>query len=187
VEIQTETIPTWTDFMRLCASDFTDVWHFRGALDNWVLETALERTARNWLIPLKEIPQIEQALLREFMRAYPPDASTPPPDNNDTLAWLSLMQHHGAPTRLLVGAIRHTSPHSLVLMLCLGVVMRIERPLFGRSRINRWPPLKTWSEHILERRSRICNDSRRPAFPHNLHGCGTTDYFCTDCESVSAS
>jgi hypothetical protein len=101
VEIQTETIPTWTDFMRLCASDFTDVWHFRGALDNWVLETALERTARNWRIPLKEMPQIEQALLREFMRAYPPDASTPPPDNNDTLGWLSLMQHHGAPTRLL--------------------------------------------------------------------------------------
>ena len=101
MQIQTETIPTWTDFMRLCASDFTDVWHFRGALDNWILETALQRTARNWRIPLKEIPQIEQALLREFMRAYPPDASTPPPDNNDTLGWLSLMQHHGAPTRLL--------------------------------------------------------------------------------------
>jgi hypothetical protein len=79
VETQIETIPSWTDFMRLCASDFTDVWHFRGALDNWILETALQRTARNWRIPLKEIPQIEQALLREFMRAYPPDASTPPP------------------------------------------------------------------------------------------------------------
>ncbi|HEX7230000.1 MAG TPA: FRG domain-containing protein [Candidatus Binatia bacterium] len=27
--------------------------------------------------------------------------NTTAPDNNDTLAWLSLMQHHGAPTRLL--------------------------------------------------------------------------------------
>ena len=87
--------------MQLCAAEFRDVWHFRGALDNWILETALERTARNWRVPMQELPHIEKALLREFMRAYPPDANTAAPDNNDTLGWLSLMQHHGAPTRLL--------------------------------------------------------------------------------------
>ena len=46
---------------------------------------------------MQEIPQIEKVLVREFMRADPPDANAPPPDNN----WLSLIQHHGSPTRLL--------------------------------------------------------------------------------------
>jgi hypothetical protein len=40
-------------------------------------------------------------MLREFKRAYPPNSSVPPPQKDDDLGWLALMQHHGAPTRLL--------------------------------------------------------------------------------------
>jgi len=96
-----QTITSWNSFMQLCNAEFTGRWHFRGVLDNWALETALERAARDWRIPMNDLPEIERALLREFKRAYPPDESTLSPDDNDTLGWLALMQHHGAPTRLL--------------------------------------------------------------------------------------
>ncbi len=101
IDVTGQTIPSWNSFMQLCNAEFTDRWHFRGVLDNWALETALERAARDWRIPMNDLPEIEKALLREFKRAYPPDESTLSPDDNDTLGWLALMQHHGAPTRLL--------------------------------------------------------------------------------------
>jgi hypothetical protein len=101
IEINPETVSSWTAFMQLCNSEFVGSWHFRGVLDNWALETALERAAEDWRIPMSDLPEIEKAMLREFKRAYPPDESALAPDDNDTLAWLALMQHHGAPTRLL--------------------------------------------------------------------------------------
>lgn len=101
IEIKPETVSSWTAFMQLCNSEFVGSWHFRGVLDNWALETALERAAEDWRIPMSDLPEIEKAMLREFKRAYPPDESALAPDDNDTLAWLALMQHHGAPTRLL--------------------------------------------------------------------------------------
>jgi hypothetical protein len=101
IDITTEVISSWSAFIQLCTNEFAGRWHFRGMLDNWVLETALERAARNWEIPIDELPEIEKAMLREFKRAYPPDENALAPDDNDTVAWLALMQHHGAPTRLL--------------------------------------------------------------------------------------
>jgi hypothetical protein len=101
IEVTGEVVSSWSAFMELCAADFAHGWHFRGVLENWSLETALERAARVWRVLPNELPKIEKTLLREFKRAYPPDESVFSPDDNDTLAWLSLMQHHGAPTRLL--------------------------------------------------------------------------------------
>jgi FRG domain len=49
---------------------------------------------------LAEAPTTERRLLREFKRhlhRYTSDL----PDDNDDLRWFALMQHHGAPTRLL--------------------------------------------------------------------------------------
>jgi hypothetical protein len=60
-----------------------------------VLKTSLERLAVATLMPLAE-----RALLSAFKRRahhYLVDV----PDGNDNLEWLALMQHHGAPTRLL--------------------------------------------------------------------------------------
>ncbi|HEX2226579.1 MAG TPA: FRG domain-containing protein [Candidatus Binatia bacterium] len=101
IEIKGETVSTWSGFMQLCTTEFVDRWHFRGALENWALETALERAARVWGVPLEELPEIEKGLLREFKRAYPPDETVLAPDDNDTVGWFALMQHHGAPTRFL--------------------------------------------------------------------------------------
>jgi len=69
IDVTGQTIPSWNSFMQLCTTEFTDRWHFRGVLDNWALETALERAARDWRIPMNDLPEIEKALLREFKRA----------------------------------------------------------------------------------------------------------------------
>lgn len=50
---------------------------------------------------MSKMPVVEKRLLREFKRAYPSRENTPAPRYDDDLAWLALMQHHGAPTRLL--------------------------------------------------------------------------------------
>ena len=101
IDIKEETISTWSAFTQLCNSEFVGRWHFRGVLDNWALEPTLERAARDSCVPLSELPNIETRLLREFKRTYPLNTNVAPPDDNDTLGWLALMQHHGAPSRLL--------------------------------------------------------------------------------------
>jgi hypothetical protein len=80
-------------------------WIFRGqkchgepnAID---LMPSLERAVRSFELRLKEMPCIECWSLREFKRRlhqYTLDV----PQEDDKLEWLALMQHYGAPTRLL--------------------------------------------------------------------------------------
>ena len=73
-------------------------WLFRGhRCPVWKLETSLERASRRCGIP--EI-EYERAVWGEFMRhAHTYLARVPDP--RCTFEWLALMQHHGAPTRLL--------------------------------------------------------------------------------------
>lgn len=47
------------------------------------------------------VPDLEIKLILEFMRHYHLYAAEAPPRPGDTLDWLALMRHHGAPTRLL--------------------------------------------------------------------------------------
>jgi hypothetical protein len=76
-------------------------WIFRGHREvGWPLATSLQRFfARNGVpsITNRRI-DIERELIRDFKRAYHQYGSHVP--SNDTLLeWISLMQHHGAPTR----------------------------------------------------------------------------------------
>lgn len=75
-------------------------WVFRGQrCFDWELKTSLER-AHTVGANTCSITEYEQRILRQFKRAaHHFIASTP--DENDTLEWLSLIQHHGGPTRLL--------------------------------------------------------------------------------------
>jgi hypothetical protein len=101
----------WDDFMSWCAP-FKDCGCFRGHREAaWNLVTTLDRallktitvetdgirsTVREKLNP----PGNEKAVLLEFKRAaHHYYAVTPAVD--EIVDWLSLMQHHGAPTRLL--------------------------------------------------------------------------------------
>ncbi|HEV8581964.1 MAG TPA: FRG domain-containing protein [Thermoanaerobaculia bacterium] len=75
--------------------DYGPAWAFRGAcFADWRLRTSLER--------LDAVPvfDAERYLLSTFQRRAHHYISDPP-SREDDLEWLALMQHHGAPTRLL--------------------------------------------------------------------------------------
>ncbi|MCP3943236.1 MAG: FRG domain-containing protein [Desulfobacteraceae bacterium] len=77
------------------------LWGFRGQEDSsWELSTTLHRTAMAFNHPFKHLWHREYWMLRQFQRRahyYCTDT----PDMEQKLDWLALMQHYGAPTRLL--------------------------------------------------------------------------------------
>ena len=73
-------------------------WLFRGHRSiDWKLETSLEHAARRCGENQNEY---ERRILEEFQR-HAHTYLTRTPKRDETLEWLALMQHHGAPTRLL--------------------------------------------------------------------------------------
>lgn len=76
-------------------------WIFRGQVKNWDLASSLERALTEWRIPLCKASSIEHQTFREFRRrTREPEHSRV---HEDALYCLALMQHYGAPTRLLDG------------------------------------------------------------------------------------
>jgi hypothetical protein len=66
----------------------------------WELETTLERSCRKNDGGLTNATERERRLILLFKRHYH-EYSYKPVEYDDDLRWLGLMQHHGAPTRLL--------------------------------------------------------------------------------------
>ena len=79
------------------------MYAFRGQSNaDWALEPTLLRSLRRMELSEAEALVVEQRCLAEFrsqahLHISPNTLSTTP----DTLSWWTLMQHHGAPTRLL--------------------------------------------------------------------------------------
>jgi hypothetical protein len=73
---------------------------FRGQrLAEWSIQSSLERVALNrFQAAPNAMPEIETALLRAFKRQVHHYIGHPPQEHAE---WLALMQHHGAPTRLV--------------------------------------------------------------------------------------
>ena len=95
-------VDSWISFVQMATKDFEGKWFFRGVLDSWPLETTIERAAGDWGIELSELPRLERDLIQEFRRSLPTELrANAPQDSDDYLGYLALMQHHGAPTRLL--------------------------------------------------------------------------------------
>lgn len=88
----------WSEFVREVAGQ-RGRWVYRGGLEHWALETSLERTCKAWAIPFSKAHDLEHRLVREFRRH--PEGRGLVGSSDDYLEWLALMQHHGAPTRLL--------------------------------------------------------------------------------------
>lgn len=86
---------TWNDFKSF-TQELSDNWVFRGQLNTrWELRNAIERTDF-----IKLYNGIEADFVQEFKRGarnYLAKDETP----EHLIEWLALMQHHGAPTRLL--------------------------------------------------------------------------------------
>jgi hypothetical protein len=85
----------WNDYKNF-TQNLSDNWAFRGQLNTrWELRNAIERTDF-----IKLYKGIEADFVHEFMRGarnYLTRDETP----THLIEWLALMQHHGAPTRLL--------------------------------------------------------------------------------------
>lgn len=85
----------WRDY-KLFVEQFSENWAFRGQANaDWVLNNAIERTAF-----IQFHKEIEADFVAEFQRGarnYLSKDETP----GHLIEWLALMQHHGAPTRLL--------------------------------------------------------------------------------------
>ena len=88
-------LANWPDFKKFITK-FGENWAFRGQADTqWGLRNAIERTD---FVHLNN--RIEVDFLEEFERGarnYLSKDETP----SHIIEWLALMQHHGAPTRLL--------------------------------------------------------------------------------------
>lgn len=94
-------VTTTLDSLEQLGAHAAHGWLYRGqASAAWALETAFERCCNRSHIPMEERPKVEYRLCREFRRAYHQYASHVP-RKTAMLEWFALMQHHGAPTRLL--------------------------------------------------------------------------------------
>jgi hypothetical protein len=78
-----------------------DPWIFRGQPNSKDQpRPSLERLAEKFSISFGTLPELESALLRHFKRQAHLYVANLPKDE-DTIEWLALMRHYGAPTRLL--------------------------------------------------------------------------------------
>jgi FRG domain len=122
--VRGDPITSWKELVEVFEKSFNRWgWLFRGHSDgNWRLETSLERAVLGFALPQpssrlddqrkalkrglvdggskRPVLKIEAGLLRQFKRqCHHHTGQIPEPA--DTLEWLALMQHYGAPTRLL--------------------------------------------------------------------------------------
>jgi hypothetical protein len=99
IEIETIPVGTWTKLHELLQSDRLRNWAFRGQEDAiWPLQSSLTRDlARKGIHPGAWQEQ-EGRIIRIFRRKAHLLLDRAPAD---FFEWLALMQHHGAPTRLL--------------------------------------------------------------------------------------
>jgi FRG domain-containing protein len=105
LKFASKTIRSWDKFnkfvlgMNSSAPAQNRSWLYRGQSFDWPLTTTIERALYHWGIDLKKATYIEFQSIREFRRRVRD------PEHHrvhcDTLFCLALMQHHGAPTRLL--------------------------------------------------------------------------------------
>ena len=94
-------LESWDEFLKIITGSPYSNWAFRGhRKEAWPLASALSRYFRIFRIDPRAWPQQEGRILRVFKRKAHQFLAQPP-EADDDFQWLALMQHHGAPTRLL--------------------------------------------------------------------------------------
>lgn len=102
---KTVTLRSWAEVTAHFATHrgVFDGWIFRGHQNaDWLLATTLERAAvERFGISWAEVPGIEKGLVRRFQRQLHLYSAEVQAEELNFMELLALMQHHGAPTRLL--------------------------------------------------------------------------------------
>jgi hypothetical protein len=94
-------LDSWEAFLGLITNPPYSNWAFRGERDErWPLYSSLSRYFRNFNVAPKAWSDQEARILRIFKRKAHQFLDKPP-EPDDDFQWLALMQHHGAPTRLI--------------------------------------------------------------------------------------
>lgn len=107
LSVDPQPVEKWSDLLKFY-HEFDELhknsgqeWIFRGQPKaNDTLRTTIERVRDQFEIPWTDLPGLEDALLRQFKRRahhYVGDL----PKDDDTMEWLALMRHYGAPTRII--------------------------------------------------------------------------------------
>ena len=99
----TEQINNWDEFL-LWLNELKGSWRFRGQQESsWSLETSLDRAVRvehsSGYYHLDRETEQRELLYRFQQEAH--NHIHPLPSTDDIASWYALMQHYGAPTRLL--------------------------------------------------------------------------------------
>jgi hypothetical protein len=94
-------IDNWEDYLRFTlSSDYTS-WGFRGqSVSSWPVQSTLARYLKNYNVNQAAWAHQEERIIRIFKRKAHHFLKNIP-DDDDIVQWLSIMQHHGAPTRLV--------------------------------------------------------------------------------------
>ena len=94
-------LTSWDAFLELVINPPYSNWAFRGERDErWPLYSSLSRYLQNFGVHKDAWPEQEERILRIFKRKAHQFLERPP-EWDDDFQWLALMQHHGAPTRLI--------------------------------------------------------------------------------------
>jgi FRG domain-containing protein len=157
-------ISTWDEYRSLVESARFRSWGFRGHADaRWPLFSALSRYLLYAKVHGDAWPAQEERILRIFRRKAHLFLDHIPPED-DSFQWLGLMQHHGAPTRLLdvtwspyvalFFAIEHGSELAAVWAFNAGALNETDHHYLrdGRSidlrDVGTWEPT-SYEEHFL--------------------------------------
>jgi hypothetical protein len=120
------------------------IWAFRGQSNNkWPLSTKFEREGKKHQLNPYFYRTCEKNIIREFMRQASQYISVLPA-KDDTIDWLSLIQHFGGPTRLLdfsysfyVAAFFATiNSETDSIIWCINVNSLIEKNEFFSEQLN---------------------------------------------------
>ena len=94
-------INTWADYEARIRDSSLQGWAFRGQSSaEWAVESALSRRLRTYGVHPSAWPIQERRILSLFKRKAHLFLDHIPADT-DYFQWLGIMQHHGAPTRLI--------------------------------------------------------------------------------------
>jgi hypothetical protein len=92
---------SWSDYLQWVRSDAHRNWAFRGHADaTWSLTTTVARELEKRRVNPRHWEAQEQRIIHIFQRKALTYLEDPPPVG-DVLRWMAIMQHHGAPTRVL--------------------------------------------------------------------------------------